>query len=287
MIIPESSHRHDVFDAPWSRWDENLPSPWSVERLGELQERINNIAGLAWNGKPNVRVIWPAWPVPPVETVFSNEDPGVISDYNERITMHWVQKDRYHYQKRARYRLFTQEYRYEGIDLETGLPAVKDVDLDIVLRRFVFEEYHVPEEGRINWKTGTAGHGWYSHLWSCGVHFESCCGGNEATKKGKLCLGLYREPGDRDIEELQRRIKLRDEWEAGHRPGEAVSQKELELEARAARDAEERGRERRINEYREAMLSSFATHGWKMFCDDPSRLQEGKYFDLARKKGNN
>lgn len=285
MIIPNSAHRHSVFDASPAKWDENIPSPWSRERLDAFQERLNAIGGVAWNGKPNVRICWPAWPVPCVTKVA--KDPGPILDYDESITMHWVKGADGKFWRRGRYRLFTQEYDLEGINLETGLPVVQQVDVDICLRRFVVEEYHVPEEGRFNPKTGAAGHGFYSHLWSVGVHFDSCCGGNEATKRGKLCLGLYREPAERDLEELARRIKARDAWEAGHRPGEQVSTQEMMLDARNARSAEQADSAKRLEVYRQSLMDGFASHGWRMFCDDPTKLSHGKYHFLKGPNENN
>ena len=281
IIIPQSNSNHPVFDAPLKNWDENLPSPWSAERLREFQARINRIAGLAFNGKPNVRLIWPGHPVPPIITL--DKEPDAVLSPEEEKTMHWV-KNRYgQYVKRGRYHLFTQEYELKGINRETGIPFVQYMDIDIIVRRFVMEQYHLPAEGRFNHKPGTKGQGFYSHLWTVSKHFDDCCGGREADK-GHLCLGLYREPSDCDLEELAARIKARDAEMAGHMPGDAVTFDEMMIEARETRDGVEAGNQRRLDQYKAAVKDSFMVHGWRMFTDDPAKLAEGKIFDLARRK---
>jgi hypothetical protein len=281
IIIPESDHNHPVFDAPLKNWDENLMSPWSAERLKDFQARINRIAGLAFNGKPNVRLIWPGHPIPPIVTL--DKEPDAVLSPEEEKTMHWVKTKEGKFSKRGRYHLFTQEYELHGFDLETGLPIVHNMDIDIAVRRFVMEQYHLPAEGRFNYKPGTKGQGFYSHLWTVAKHFDDCCGGREADK-GNLCLGLYREPSDCDLDELAARIKARDAEMAGHMPGDQVSFDEMLLESRQTRDGVEEGDRRRLELYKQALKDSFTTHGWKMFTDDPARLAEGKIFDLARRK---
>jgi hypothetical protein len=281
IIIPESSHNHSVFDAPLKTWDENLMSPWSVERLADFQARINRIAGLAFNGKPNVRIIWPGYPVPPILTL--DKEPDAVLGPEEEKTMHWVKNKYGQYVKRGRYHLFTQEYELQGFNRETGLPFVQHMDIDIAVRRFIVEQYHLPAEQGFNYKPGTRGQGFYSHLWTVAKHFDDCCGGREANN-GHLCLGLYREPSDCDLDELHARIKDRDAEMAGHMPGEEVSFAEAIMEARESRDQVDAAYQRRLALYKQTLQDSFTVHGWKMFTDDPSRLAEGKVFDLARRK---
>jgi hypothetical protein len=179
--------------------------------------------------------------------------------------------------------LFTQEYELQGFNRETGLPFVQYMDIDIAVRRFIVEQYHLPAEQGFNYKPGTRGQGFYSHLWSVAKHFDDCCGGREADR-GHLCLGLYREPSDCDLDELQARIKARDAEMAGHMPGDQVSLDEMLMEARENREQVDAGRQRRLELYKQTLKDSFTTHGFRMFTDDPSKLSEGKYFDLARRK---
>lgn len=281
IIIPQSKHNHPVFDAPLEDWDKNLMSPWSVERLTDFQARIDRIAGLAFNGKPNVRIIWPGHPVGPIVSISS--EPDAVLGPEEEKTMHWVKGRDGKFVKRGRYHLFTQEYELSGFNRETGVPFVQYMDIDIAVRRFVVEQYHLPAENRFNYKPGTKGQGFYSHLWTVAKHFDDCCGGREADG-GHLCLGLYREPGDKDLEELQARIKARDAELAGHMPGEQVGFDEMMQEAREAKDAAEEESCRRKELYRQTLRDSLLFRGWKMFTDDPAKLAEGKYFDLARRK---
>lgn len=281
IIIPQSDHNHQVFDAPLKTWDENLMSPWSAERLKEFQARINRIAGLAFNGKPNVRIIWPGHPIPPIVTV--DTEPDAILGPEEEKTMHWVKSREGKFVKRGRYHLFTQEYELRGFNRETGVPFVQYMDIDIAVRRFIVEQYHLPAENRFNYKPGTKGQGFYSHLWTVAKHYDDCCGGREADK-GHLCLGLYREPSDCDLDELAARIKARDAEMAGHMPGEQIGMDEYLLEARESRDQAEEANRRRRELYRNTLRDSLMAHGWKAFTDDPSKLAEGKFFDIARRK---
>lgn len=281
IIIPTSSNNHPVFDAPLKTWDENLMSPWSAERMKDFQARINRIAGLAFNGKPNVRIIWPGHPVPPIITV--DKEPDAVLGPEEEKTMHWVKNREGKYVKRGRYHLFTQEYELQGFNRETGVPFVQHMDIDIAVRRFIVEQYHLPAEQGFNYKPGTKGQGFYSHLWSVAQHFDDCCGGLEANN-GHLCLGLYREPSDCDLDELAMRVKLRDAEEFGHMAGEKASFEEMMLEARQSRDTTEAANQRRLELYKNTLKDSLLFQGWKMFTDDPARLAEGKYFDLARRK---
>lgn len=281
IIIPQSSNNHPVFDAPLKTWDENLMSPWGASRLSDFQARINRIAGFAFNGKPNVRIIWPGHPIGPIITL--NKEPDSVLGTEEERTMHWVKTRDGRFVKRGRYHLFTQEYELQGFNRETGMPFVQHMDIDIAVRRFIVEQYHLPAEQGFNYKPGTKGQGFYSHLWTVAKHFDDCCGGREADK-GHLCLGLYREPGDADLNELAARIAARDAETAGHMPGDQVAFDEMLLEARESRDQVEAGNQRRLDLYKNVLKDSFLLHGWKMFTDDPARLAEGKYFDLSRRK---
>lgn len=247
MFIPTSSSAHPVFDAiP----ETNHECPWSRERIAEYQKRINRIAGVAPNGRPNVRLIWPA-------------------DPDERISMHVVDGE-----KRARYRLYTEQYEARGTT-PAGLEIVEHIDVDITVPRFVLEEYHDPAD--VAMRDGHANEGEYTHLFSVASHDETCCDGREATASGELCLGLYREPGERELEELQRRIRAREAMKRFRRPGEAMSQEEIAESLRNLREWQENAAATRQEKYREAILDALAPMKHRLFSDDPSVHSNGKY----------
>jgi hypothetical protein len=282
-MIPNSSHKHLVFDSDPETWEENTPSPWSQDRIEAFQGRINRIAGLAYNGWPNVRLMWAAGPVDIVKTVDVEPD----ASFTLPPTMEWVKDKNGKYSRRGRYRLFTQEYEVSGTDLETGLEVVQSVDLDICVRRFMVEEYHVPAEARFNPKVATLGHGFYSNLWTVAQHSADCCNGDGGTRKGRLCLGLYREPSDRDLEELARRVKERDASTLGHMPGDEISHAETLADARRDRNEIEAMEARRLAGYQSAIQSALTTHAWKMFAHTPTAIREGKWFDYAKNRRRN
>lgn len=255
MYIPETSSPHFFDKVP----DENYESPWNDARIAAFQKKIDKIAGLASNGKSNVRLIWPA-------------------SSDESISMHIVNGE-----KRARYRLYTQVYQCEG-ETPAGVKFVQDIDVDITLPRFVLEEFHEPSEEEFNPSTvDTRGQGFYTHLNTVGHHPE-CCNGTGATKDGELCLGLYREPNESDLEDLKRMLRERDALSQAHRPGERYSEAEAITSAREYRqNMEEMERQRRLTYYG-ALMDSFKTHGHRMFTDDPSVLKHGKYHFMPAAK---
>lgn len=186
-------------------------------------------------------------------------------------------------EQKARYKLYTQEYECRRTDSESGIEIVDFVDMDIVPPRFIIEEYHVPDEEGFNPSTAdTKGQGFYTHLWTVGVHDEHCCGYTEATPRGELCLGLYREPGDWDVNELQRRLKLREQLESTHRIGEPTSDAERAESARMLKCWQEKASEQRRQMFYDALVASFATHGHRMFAHTPDNLHHGKYHFLKR-----
>ena len=180
---------------------------------------------------------------------------------------------------RARYRLWTDEYECKRISPETGLEVVEFVKVDLTPPRFMLEEFHEPAEQGFNPDGTGSGDGYYTHLFSIAHHDEHCCNGTEATKGG-LCLGLYREPGDRDLEELQRRIRLRDTAEAGHRAGERVSTGELEEDLRRHREWQRRYNAKLEHNFREAAENALAVNGWRLYDHSGAR---SKYHILGGK----
>lgn len=236
--------------------DENHECPWTRQRMREFQRKLDKIAGLSSNGRPNVRLIWPA-------------------DADESISMHMVKGE-----KRARYRLYTQVYEATGTT-PAGVAFVEEIDVDITLPRFIIEEFHEPHEEAFNPATEeNTGQGYYTHLWTVAHHDDKCCGGREATAEGELCLGLYREPGERDLEELKRRIRLRDSEKRYRAVGERMTDAEAVAVARDTRSQIESMEQRRQADYYLALMDAFKTHGFKLFTDDPSVLRHGKYHFL-------
>lgn len=224
--------------------------------MREFQRKLDKIAGLSSNGRSNVRLIWPA-------------------DSDESISMHTVNGE-----KRARYRLYTQVYEAQGTT-PAGVAFVEDIEVDITVPRFIIEEFHEPFEEAFNPATEeTSGQGYYTHLWTVAYHDEKCCGGREATEAGELCLGLYREPGERDFEELKRRIRLRDSEKRYRAVGERMTEAEAAAVARNTRAQIEGVEERRKADYYAALMDAFRTHGHRLFTDDPSVLSHGKYHFL-------
>ena len=253
-MVPKRDGAHPVLDA--FPFESNPESPWSRERIAGFQKRLDKIAGLSSNGRSNVRLIWPA-------------------DPNPAISMHPVGGE-----LRARYRLWTNEYECQRTDPATGLEVVEIVKVDIVPPRFEIEEFHEAAEMAINPDEGKSGDGYYSHLFTVAHHDDKCCGGTEAAGGG-LCLGLYREPGDRDIEELQRRIRLRDTARAGHRPGEAITDAEMREDLRDLRDWQARYDDKLKTDYREAAMGALAVNGWRLFNHDAGK--KSRYHILGGK----
>lgn len=252
MHIPISPNPHPVFDqVP----EENYPNPWSRQRERKFQRDLDRIAGVAINGKSNLRLLWPA-------------------DADESLSMEMVGEE-----KRARYRLYTTQFRCTSVS-ETGLEIIQDIDVDICLNRYVIEQYHLPVEEQIgNFKEASKGEGYYSHLFTVAHHDERCCSGTEGIK-GQLCLGLYREPGQADLYNVQRMMKAREELRR-QAPGEQASDADIRAEARLYREMEQQAIAARRAEYSEGWMSGLMPHRHRLFTDDPSVLNHGAYHFLG------
>lgn len=251
-MVPQTSNGHPVFD----RWpfSQNHECPWVRGRIADFQRRIDKIAGISSNGRSNVRLIWPA-------------------DSDEQISMHTVGGV-----KRARYALWTDTFECRSTSPE-GLEVVEFVDVDITPPRFIFEQFH--ETAEEEFSPGARGDGRYSHLFTVAHHDEKCCNGKEAAR-GELCLGLYREPGDADLTELQRRIKARDTASHGHRAGQRISEGELAEDIANLR-AWEQSYDTHVREgFLDAAKNSLAVHGWKLFNHDPGK--KSNYIDLGARR---
>lgn len=240
-MIPEFPNGHAVFD----KWPvlENFPCPVSNGRLKSYQEQIDRIAGRAYNGKSNVRVIWPA-------------DPAVA--------MHIIKGE-----PKARYGFRTDSYQCTRHDPETGLDVVEFVDVDIVIPRFIFEQYHLPEESAHN--PGSVqddqDNGYYAHLFTVAYHDETCCDGVEAVR-GQICFGAYQEPTERHLQQLQHKIRMRDELTQARMLGERLTEEELRDDAQHLKTWREQRDAKLHRDYYEAALGSLKLHGWRMSSAD-------------------
>jgi hypothetical protein len=249
MHIPSTLNPHPTFDrVP----EENYPNPWPRWREKKFQKELDRLAGVASNGRSNLRLLWPA-------------------DADESLSMELIAGE-----KKARYRLYTTSYRCTSVS-EAGLEVIQDIDVDICMNRYVIEQYHLPEEERLgSFKEASKGNGFYSHLFTVAHHDEKCCGGTEGIK-GRLCLGLYREPGTADIYNAQRMIRERNAKFYSDRLAELPPDEEVRQEARENRDLDERTTRLRQLAYSEAAMSGFMPHMHRMFTDNPKTLKHGRY----------
>ncbi|MCI0663814.1 MAG: hypothetical protein L0220_22360, partial [Acidobacteria bacterium] len=207
-----------------------------------FQRRINKICGLAPNGKPNVRVIWPA-------------------DSREEVSM-YVDDDG---EKRARYCLYSHEYQCERVQ-ESGLVGVETVTVDIVPQRWIVEEYNEQTDS-------------YLHLFTVGFHDERCCNGSESIS-GQLCFGLYREPEDQDLERLQKLVKLREEY-IRVKPDEPMSYGELQDYLSRIRAWTEQAQLAAKRRYKEAIISGLMPQAARLCSDDPTVQKWNKWHFMA------
>jgi len=253
-MYPQFPNPHPVFDRMPT---ENIPSPVSKGRLSTYQKQINRIAGLASNGKPNVRVIWAA-------------------DPNEAISMHVVAGE-----KRARYCIGSDEYVCTRTSPVSGLEIVEHITVDLCLNRFVFEQYHTPEEQEYNPAPPDANgdnDGYYTHLFTVAYHDETCCDGRESVN-GSLCFGAYQEPSDAHLDLLRRLIQMRDA-ELQHRMiGERLSAEELAQDLRRVRHWRESRDIAWQSGYEDVALQSLRLHGWRMSNTDAGKRSKFHFLE--------
>ena len=235
-LLESSTHPLDQYP-----WDGNAPPPLSERNVRQFQERINAICGLVHNGRPAVRVIWPA-------------------DPDESVSMRTDEDG----EKRARYALYSEEYQCERVT-ESGLTIVDLVTVDIVTQRWMLEEY--------NEQANT-----YIHLRTIGHHDERCCDGAESIG-GHLCFGLYREPEQRDLDDLQRMVKEREAWYRV-RQDEPMSYGEMQSYLSRIRTWREQADAAVRGKYKDAILSGLLPQAPRLLSDDPSVHSHGKYHFL-------
>lgn len=248
-MIPQFPNGHPVFD----EWPikQNYRCPVSKSRLRVYQKQIDRIAGLAANGKSNVRVIW-------------TSDPAVA--------MHMINGE-----PKARYAIRTEQY--ECVRKEGELDVVEFVDVDICAPRFVFEQYHTPQEESFNpGPEGVTGEGYYTHLFTVSYHDETCCDGRESVN-GSLCFGAYQEPSDAHLDLLRRLIQMRDA-ELQHRMiGERLSAEELAQDLRRVRHWRESRDIAWQSGYEDVALQSLRLHGWRMSNTDAGKRSKFHFLE--------
>lgn len=258
MYFPQSANAHPVFD---QMPEQNYPAPLPKWRVRRIQDQLDKVAGKAPNGKSNVRLIWAADP---------------------ELGMDLVKMPDGSVEKKARYRLWTDEYECTSKSPE-GLDVVTYVDVDIVIPRYVLEEYHLPvEESFGSYREGERGQGFYTHLFSVAHHDETCCNGTEG-RKGHVCMGLYREPGDADVRDVQRRVYLRNQHEA-RQLGTQATYDELRQDTRDLRTGLEAEKQRRRALFKEIAMNAVMPMEHRLFSSDPSVHSNGKYHFLQSKE---
>lgn len=237
QLLASSTHYLDQYP-----WEGNFPPPLSERVQREFQDRINAICGLAPNGKPNVRLLWPA-------------------DPDESKSMKIVEGE-----KRARYVLYSEEYEGTRIT-ESGLAVVETIQVDITPARWILEEYSEVKDD-------------YLHLTTIGYHDERCCDGAESVS-GHLCFGLYREPAQRDLEDLQRRVQERDAWGERVQADQPFTHSETQAALSRIRRWQEHWEGNLRNRYKQAILDGMLAQSPRLFSDDPTVQKWGKYHFLS------
>jgi len=236
-LLETSTHPLDTWPL-----EGNFPPPLSARLQDEFQERINKICGLAPNGKPAVRLIWPA-------------------DPDESISMKIVDGE-----KRARYILYSEEYECE-MTTEGGLTAVEIVTVDITPPRWMLEEYSEPMDD-------------YLHLTTIAFHDERCCEGRGSIA-GHLCNGLYREPAHCDLEDLQRRIRERDASGERVYADQPFTYSETQAALQRIRNWTEIQQRTVKDRYKQAIMDGLMPQSARLFSQDPTVQKWGKYHFLS------
>lgn len=240
-LLETSTHPLDQYP-----WGGNFPPPMPGRTVARFQERINRICGLAPNGKPAVRVIWPA-------------------DPDESISMRVEAETG---EKRARYTIYSEEYQGERTT-ESGIVIVETIAVDITPPRWMLEEYDE--------RTDT-----YLHLRTIAHHDERCCEGWESIE-GHLCYGLYREPMQSDLEDLQRRVKEREAFGERVQSDQPLTYQEQRAAIERLRNWRQHYEQTTRGKYKDAILSGLVPQAPRLFSDDPSVQKHGKYHFLFDK----
>lgn len=236
-LLETSQHPLDVWPLKG-----NFPPPLSERLQREFQERINEICGLAVNGRPAVRLLWPA-------------------DPDESVSMKIVDGE-----KRARYALYSEEYDCQRT-LESGLVAVETITVDITPPRWMLEEYSEATDS-------------YLHLKTIAYHDERCCDGTGSIM-GHLCNGLYRDPEAADLDDLQRMVKEREQAGERVDPDGPLTNYETQTalaRLRQWRQQYEQGTKKR---FMDAMIDGFLPQAPRLLSDDPTTRIWGKYHFLS------
>src|SRR5262245_43170426 len=255
--------RHPVYDHV-ERWaSPNIWEPPTFDVV-KFQERIDNVIGTA-DGKPIVRVIW-AWQSREFfHTKFDDLGKPTRGEH------------------RAKYRFMTVK-----------LP--NDEDVDISVPRWILEQRYEPgqyyqswqqsryirnpETGRLEDKRGEPpADGWYGYLRTVAEHDpdEACC--DRAWRDHRRrCWGYYREPGQKDLDILQKAVYLRDHDPQKYSPHEPLPEEALdELQRLAYATEEEPLNKEHSRIQRDGWHSWLNSHGWRAFTQSHKRLKHGHY----------
>ncbi|MCI0748161.1 MAG: hypothetical protein L0Y58_22370 [Verrucomicrobia subdivision 3 bacterium] len=232
-LLKTSGHPLDVWP-----WEGNFPPPLSARAQREFQRQVNAICGIAVNGKPNVRLMWPADPDPEV---------SMRVDYAG--------------ERRARYCLYSQDYECQRLT-EAGLIAVETITVDIVPPRWMLEEYSEPSDS-------------YLHLRTIAFHDARCCAGAESVQ-GQLCHGLYREPSRSDLDDLQRRVREREAFGERVYADRPLTGREMQSALSRLKAWREQWEAITKQKYKDAMIDGFMSQSPRLFSDDPTANAWGR-----------
>ena len=182
-------------------FDYNKPDSWACRQINVTpnfdvegyQKKIDAIVGKSENGHSMVRLVWA----------------GDIQKCYTKFYTSWTSTGMgMSTELRAR-------YKYASIQI----PSTPDI-IDIPPARWMLEEYHHPGQylassmaTRFNSngqqvKPDPSREGYYDSLITIATHTATCC--EVSHKEYKVCWGLYRQPGQVDLERLRRAVHLRE-----------------------------------------------------------------------------
>ena len=245
-------------------WPINDPKAWlNVAEtpkidLERFQQRIDDIVGRTVSNEPIVRIV----------------------DMRKRLEL-----------KKNDWRL---KYRYwsAGIETPDGLKWI-----DFAPPRYVLEEriepvrylqswdvirWHTEADGRRVDVMGPAPlNGIYRPFWDIADHRHNCCQRYPNLK----CYGIYRPPGDIELEMLAATRKAIEDSDTYGSPQEPMSERELAAIAAESRLFKKEQDEGTLRAWRELLEDKYLSHGWRQFETDATRLRQGRFFFTKRLGG--
>lgn len=182
-------------------FDLNKPGTWGRAAIHspptfdaiKFQAQIDRIFGLAQNGYPIVRLVWP----------------GDIKQCYSKFYTDWSSSGLgINSELRAKYKYAT-----------VMIPGTPDI-IDIPPPRWIIEQREEPGQYMAAWEAARFDNqgrerrppppttGYYSHLMTVARHTSTCC---KNTPAKMVCWGDYRAPDNKDIETLKQAKYLRDQ----------------------------------------------------------------------------